>query len=68
MESVKDQVIKPTHPYYKRMERVVSRLVNANQDIDLLKKQTWTLILVESPERNAFVLPVCRILAFYTLK
>ena len=39
---------------------IVKRLVDANQDIEFFRKQTWTVVVVDSPESNALVLPVSK--------
>ena len=55
---------------YNQVTRVVQRIVNSNQDLDFIKKQTWTIVVVQSKEANAFVLPVSQdnisLLTYYT--
>ncbi len=39
--------------------RVARRIVDANQDLSLMRSQTWTVVVVDGDEANAFVIPVC---------
>lgn len=57
LESVKDKIVAPNNAVYKNVLRVVQRIVNSNQDLDLLSKQVWTVTVVDSDEANASVLP-----------
>ena len=59
-EQLKDQVVAPQHPLYTRIVENTNRIVKANQDLEFFRKQTWTVIVVDSAEGNAFVLPVRR--------
>lgn len=58
MESVRDKVISPEHPVYRRISQVVQKIVNSNQDLEFMRQQSWTIVVVNSEESNAFVLPV----------
>lgn len=55
----KDHVVPPTHPVYQHVVSVVRKIVDSNQDLEFMREQTWTIIVVDSDEINAFVLPVC---------
>lgn len=55
---MKDKIVAPNNAVYKNVLRVVQRIVNSNQDLDLLSKQVWTVTVVDSDEANASVLPV----------
>ena len=57
---MEESVVSPEHPVYKMITGIVKRLVDANQDIEFFRKQTWTVVVVDSPESNAFVLPVSK--------
>lgn len=58
MEKTKDAIVKTDSPLYSRIERVVKRLTAANQDLQFIANQKWKIIVINSPEQNAFVLPV----------
>jgi len=58
-ESVQDKIVPPTHPVYQRVVGVVKKIVDSNQDLEFMRQQTWTILVVDSKEVNAFVLPVC---------
>ncbi|ELU06397.1 hypothetical protein CAPTEDRAFT_112381 [Capitella teleta] len=64
MEDVKDNVVPATNAVYGLLVKVAQRIVDNNQDIDLLQRQKWTLIVVDSPEENAFVLPTGQIFVY----
>lgn len=55
---LKDLVVLPDHPAYGKILEVANAIVTSNQDIEFFRKQTWTVIVVDSAEENAFVLPV----------
>jgi hypothetical protein len=61
VEAFKDKIVPPQHPVYGLLVKVAQNIIDRNQDIDLLKQQKWTVIVVDSPEENAFVLPVCAV-------
>lgn len=54
----------PTHPVYQRVVGVVKKIVDSNQDLEFMRQQTWTILVIDSKEVNAFVLPACTVL-FY---
>jgi len=57
-ENGKDRIVPPTHPVYQRVVGVVRKIVDSNQDLEFMRQQTWTIVVVDSEEINAFVLPV----------
>jgi len=50
--------VPPTHPVYELVSNVVKKIVDSNQDLEFMREQTWTILVVDSKEINAFVLPV----------
>jgi len=58
-ESIQDHIVPPTHPVYSRVVNVVKKIVDSNQDLEFMREQTWTIVVIDSNEVNAFVLPVC---------
>jgi len=65
-ESVQDHIVPPTHPVYSRVVNVVKKIVDSNQDLEFMRQQTWTILVIDSNEVNAFVLPV-RVSFFFNL-
>ncbi|KAJ8666849.1 hypothetical protein QAD02_008511 [Eretmocerus hayati] len=53
-----------THPTYSRLLRVTAKLINANRDLPSFKDKRWTLTVVDSPKKNAYVLPGGNIFVF----
>ena len=58
MEASSGHVLRGDHPYCNRVMRVAQKIVSNNQDLDFMRDQKWTVIVVDSTEQNAFVLPV----------
>lgn len=58
MENFKDFIVPTTHPAYKRLLRVVNRILEANQDLPQVKEREWTLSVIDKDDPNAYVLPV----------
>ena len=58
MEAAKQNILPTSHPIYKQVISIAQRIVNSNQDHEFFRKQAWTVVIVESEEQNAFVLPV----------
>lgn len=52
------------HPLYDRVEKVVNRILNSNQDISNIGTKNWTISVVEDDVQNAFVLPNGNIFIF----
>lgn len=44
------------HPTYKRVAGLTSRLLNANIEVDEIRKRQWSVVVVDSPMVNAFVM------------
>lgn len=67
-EALKDLVINPADPrmkhVYSQVVQVAQKIIDSNQHIDVLKQQKWNVILIDSDEANAFVLPTGQIFVF----
>jgi len=57
-EKLQDHIVPPTHPVYERVAKVVKKVVDSNQDLEFMREQTWTILVVDSEDVNAFVMPV----------
>jgi len=44
------------HPTYKRVAGVTSRLLNANIKVDEIRNRHWSVVVVDNPMINAFVM------------
>ncbi|KAI0236659.1 Metalloendopeptidase OMA1, mitochondrial [Lamellibrachia satsuma] len=64
MEASKGHVLRGDHPYCNRVMRVAQKIVAKNQDLDFMRNQKWTVIVVDSSEQNAFILPTGHIFVY----
>ena len=55
------KVIQGNLQTYKRVANVIQKVINCNQDFDMMKNQIWTIYLIEDDASNAFVLPVSKL-------
>ncbi|XP_058792413.1 metalloendopeptidase OMA1, mitochondrial-like isoform X2 [Phymastichus coffea] len=53
-----------THPIYSKLLRITAKLINANRDLPNFKNKKWTLTVIDSPLKNAYVLPGGNIFVF----
>lgn len=60
MEEFAEQLVPTTDPRHQMVERVVQHLAERNKDIPELSGVTWSIHVVQSPNINAFVLPVSK--------
>lgn len=59
MKTHESAVVPHTHPAYRRLIKIVERLIKANQDLPSVAEREWALTIVDSEDTNAYVLPVC---------
>lgn len=59
-----EHLIPATHPVYNRVVRVANQLLHGNRDIDEIHKLSWSVSVIDSPIKNAFVLPSGQIFVF----
>lgn len=60
MEEFAEHLLPVTHPLHQLVERSVDLLVQKNKDILEVSQVPWSVHVVESPQINAFVLPVSK--------
>lgn len=60
MEEFAELLVPVTDPRHKVVERVVQHLAQRNKDIPEVSDVTWSVHVVQSPNVNAFVLPVSK--------
>lgn len=58
MEEFAELLVPVTDPRHKAVELVVQHLAASNKDIHEVSDVTWSVHVVQSPNINAFVLPV----------
>lgn len=60
LETFKDKLLPDNNPYEQRVSRIAQRLLEANPEIkDLMHFEKWKVFVINEPDINAFVLPVC---------
>lgn len=60
MAEFAEVLVPETDPRHQVVERVVQHLVQRNKDIPEMSEVTWSVHVVQSPNTNAFVLPVSK--------
>lgn len=45
------------HPAYKRLIKIIENILIKNKDLISAEDKNWTLTIVDSPVKNAYVLP-----------
>ena len=51
-------IVPTSHPSYGKIAKIAKRIIASNDNIDGLSKKSWTITVIDSDEKNAFVLPV----------
>lgn len=59
-----EHLLPAVHPVYNRVVRVANQLLHGNRDIDEIHKLAWSVSVIDSPIKNAFVLPSGQIFVF----
>lgn len=60
MEEFAELLVPVTDPRHKAVELLMQHLAASNKDIPEVSNITWTVHVVQSPNINAFVLPVSK--------
>lgn len=60
MEEFKDAMLPERDPRYLTVKEVVYHLTQCNQDVPGISEINWVIHVVDSPDVNAFVLPVSK--------
>merc|ERR1712029_759747 len=50
-------ILPNSHPAYGKIARIAQRIIASNRDIEGLSKKNWTITVIDSDVKNAFVLP-----------
>lgn len=64
LEEHKDSIVPHDHPVYKRLIRIIKNILLSNRDINFMNEKEWTLTIIDSPLKNAYVLPERNIFFF----
>lgn len=57
LEEHRGSLVSYNHPAYKRLIKIIRNILNKNKDLNGVNEKDWTLTIVDSPIRNAYVLP-----------
>lgn len=60
MEEFKNDMLTEKDARYLMVKEVVYHLIECNKDIPGISEINWTIHVVDSPDINAFVLPVSK--------
>ncbi|XP_075527776.1 metalloendopeptidase OMA1, mitochondrial-like [Dermacentor variabilis] len=63
-ELFKPHLLPSVHPVYHRVVRVANQLLHGNRDIPEIHDVTWSVSVIDSPMKNAFVMPNGQIFVF----
>lgn len=61
IEVYKNYLLSETHPNYKRIRKVIKKLITANSDIKSMRETDWTLSVINKSSADisyAYALPV----------
>jgi len=62
----KNDLVPKFHPAYKRLLKVMEKILIANKDLKSMRDTQWTLTVISTPLKNSYILPVCILLCqFY---
>lgn len=53
----REMLLNATHPGYARVDGLMGKLLNANQNVNAIRNQRWTVVVVDKPIINAFAMP-----------
>ncbi|XP_077498318.1 metalloendopeptidase OMA1, mitochondrial-like [Amblyomma americanum] len=63
-ELFKPHLLPAVHPVYHRVVRVANQLLHGNRDIDEIHNISWSVSVIDSPMKNAFVMSNGQIFVF----
>lgn len=52
-----NKLLEVTDPGYIRVANLTEKLLNANRNLDVIRKRRWSVVVVNDPNINAFVTP-----------
>ncbi|KAK2589191.1 hypothetical protein KPH14_002003 [Odynerus spinipes] len=64
LEQHKELLVSRDHPAYKRLVRIIKNILIKNKDLISINEKEWTLTIVDSPLKNAYVIPERNIFFF----
>ncbi|XP_046826283.1 metalloendopeptidase OMA1, mitochondrial-like [Vespa crabro] len=64
LEEHKASLVAKDHPAYKRLIKIIENILVKNKDLISVEDKNWTLTIVDSPIKNAYVLPERNIFFF----
>ncbi|KAL0126543.1 hypothetical protein PUN28_005130 [Cardiocondyla obscurior] len=57
LEAHKNDLVPHNHPAYKRLMKVIERIITANKDLKSMRDIQWTLTVINTPLTNSYILP-----------
>ncbi|XP_012234802.1 metalloendopeptidase OMA1, mitochondrial-like [Linepithema humile] len=57
LEIHQKDLVPKSHPAYKRLLRVMDRILSANNDLESIRETQWTLTVISTPLTNSYILP-----------
>ncbi|XP_011255373.1 metalloendopeptidase OMA1, mitochondrial [Camponotus floridanus] len=57
LKAHKKDLVPKTHPAYKRLLRVIEKILVANKDLKSIRDTEWTLTVINTPLSNSYILP-----------
>ncbi|XP_012277470.1 metalloendopeptidase OMA1, mitochondrial [Orussus abietinus] len=64
LEQHKKLIISAKHPVYIKLQKITEILISANKDLPVVSEKKWSLSVIDSPLKNAYVLPGGNIFVF----
>ena len=58
MEENEENILPDSHPIHKRVESVVTRILEANKEIEAVSQRNWKITVINDDTVNAMVTPV----------
>ncbi|XP_011336744.2 metalloendopeptidase OMA1, mitochondrial isoform X2 [Ooceraea biroi] len=57
LEAHKEDVVPTTHAAYRRLLRVIEKILAANKDLKSIREAQWSLTVISTPLVNSYILP-----------
>ena len=58
MEENEDKILPNNHPIHQRVENIVTKVLEANKEIEVISQRNWKVTVINDDTINAMVTPV----------